>query len=674
MKPDSEVKARVSELHELINEHSRNYHALDNPVIEDSEYDALFQELLGLEEDFPSLKFDYSPTQRVGSKPLEGFSKVDHLAPMLSLDNAFSSSDLEDFNKRILERILDKKDIKFCCEPKLDGVAINLIYKKGILDKATTRGDGKTGEDITHNIRTISSIPLTLSNNSQHKIPPLIEIRGEVFIEKEDFQDINSQAEVNSTKSFANPRNAAAGSLRQLDPRVAASRPLRFYAHGLGYLDSGNLKLPLSQVEMLKGYSSWGLPVNPLTTISKDINECISYFDEMEDVRDSLPYEIDGVVYKVDSFSLQETLGQVSRAPRWAIARKFPAEIGTTKVKSISFQVGRVGSITPVAEFEPLNIGGVVVSHASIHNFDEIERLDVREGDTVSIKRAGDVIPQIIEVDKTKRKKTSNKVLTPEECPSCHSELIKQEDEAVLRCISGIACPAQRKESIKHFVSRNALNIEGLGERIIDMLVETDIVSDFSDLYKIEKKHLIGLEGFADKSSENLISSIAKSKKTTLPRFIYALGIREVGEATALNLSLNYESLDKLLLATKEELVEINDIGPVAAGYILDFFLDKKNVKLINKLISLGISFEEMIVSSDSLLSSKVVVITGSFNQIARSQLKEELIRSGARVASSVSSRTDYLIAGDKPGSKLTKANDLGITVLEEDEIISLLR
>ena len=673
MKVDSEVKSRVLELHKIINEHSYNYHSLDNPTIEDSEYDALFNELLELEAKYPSLSLSHSPTQRIGSEPLEGFNKVDHLTPMLSLENAFNTKDLEDFNKRIMERMVSENKVNFSCEPKLDGIAVNLIYKEGYLHQATTRGDGKTGEDITHNIRTIPSIPLSLLE-SKIKAPSLIEIRGEVFIDIKDFKEINKKAKTDSEKIFANPRNAAAGSLRQLDPRVAASRPLKFFAHGIGSLDFGKDTSPKTQMEVFDCYVSWGLPINPLTEQANDINECISYFKKIESLRGQLPYEIDGVVFKVNSFDMQQSLGQVSRAPRWAIARKFPAEVGSTKVKSITFQVGRVGSITPVAEFEPLNIGGVVVSHASIHNFDEIERLDVREGDTVQIKRAGDVIPQIIKVDLSKRKKDLQKVKPPTACPSCNSKLIKLENEAILRCNAGTNCPAQKTESIRHYVSRNALNIDGLGERIIELLVQNNLVSSLPDLYLLKKKDLLELEGFAEKSASKLLNSIENSKETTLSRFIYALGIREVGEATALSLSLNFLNIERFLLASKEELIEINDIGPIAADHISNYLSKKDNQNQIKKLLKLGIKLQEVQIQSDNLLSAKVVVITGSFAGIARSQLKEELIRAGARVSSSVSKRTDYLVAGEKPGSKLKKALDLEVEVLEEDDVLRILK
>ena len=673
MKESPKIKERVIELHKLINFHSYNYHSLDSPSIEDHEYDALFNELLNLEAEYPSYKYSYSPSQRVGSEPLEGFVKVEHLAPMLSLDNAFNFDDMHDFNKRILDRLTGKEAISYSCEPKLDGIAVNLLYKNGYIEKATTRGDGKVGEDITHNIKTINSIPLSLMNDDS-ELPNLIEIRGEVFIEKDDFDSNNKKAAKLGQKTFANPRNAAAGSLRQLDPSVTASRPLKFFAHGVGFIDKGNFELPESQSDTLSLYKAWGLPTNPLSDVVSNIEECEDYFEKVSNQRQKLPYEIDGVVFKVNDLKDQITLGQVSRAPRWAIARKFPAEVGTTLVKKISFQVGRVGSITPVAEFEPVNIGGVIVSHASIHNFDEIERLDVREGDTVKVKRAGDVIPQIISVELDKRPNDSKKISSPKRLPCCKKDLIKVEGEAILRCTAGLDCPAQKTGSLIHFVSRNAINIDGLGERIIDLLVEQGLVSNFADLFRLKKDDIIELEGFGDKSASNLINSIQGSKETTLSRFIYSLGIREVGEATALNLALNFNNITAFLDASKDDLLEINDIGPVASNFILEFLAEKENIKLVKDLLNLGVNPEEVRIEDNHPFSSKSIVITGSFTNIARSQLKEELIRVGARVTSSVSAKTDFLVAGEKPGSKLKKATDLGIKVLEEEEALMLLQ
>ena len=672
MKFTKKEKNRVLELHSLINFHSHKYHSLDTPEIEDHEYDALFQELLQLEDRFPELLYDFSPSQRVGSKPLDGFKKIEHLIPMLSLENAFNQQDMEDFNKRILERLLIEADVNFSCEPKLDGIAVNLLYKNGRLDLASTRGDGKIGEDITHNIRTINSIPLSLID-SNSKLPNVIEIRGEVFIEKKDFDLANKKAIKAGEKTFANPRNAAAGSLRQLDPSIAASRPLKFYAHGMGFIEEGDFKLPDSQSEMLKQYKSWGLPTNPYNDVAANLEACEEYYLKILNERDILPYEIDGIVFKVNNLAKQLSLGQVSRAPRWAIARKFPAEVGTTIVKKISFQVGRVGGITPVAEFSPVNIGGVTVSHASIHNFDEINRLDVREGDTVDIKRAGDVIPQIISVNLDKRKKGSLKVSLPKRCPSCKNDLVRIEGEAILRCTAGLECPAQRIGSLIHFVSRNALNIDGLGERIIELLVDKKLVLNFADLFRLDIKDIINLEGFGEKSASNLIKSIQASKDTNLSRFIYSLGIREVGEATAMNLALNFNNISKFLAADEQDFLEINDIGPVASNYIKEFLASDENINLVKDLIALGVNPKEMEVKNDNPFSSKSIVITGSFNNIARSQLKEELIRVGARVSSSVSSKTEYLIAGEKPGSKLKKATDLQITILDEEEALKLL-
>ena len=672
MKDSPKVRERILKLHEQINLHSHNYHSLDEPSIEDHEYDALFNELLDLENKFPQYQYSFSPSQRVGGQPLEGFKKIEHLAPMLSLDNAFSDEDMNDFNKRILDRLLGEEIISFSCEPKLDGIAVNLSYRNGNLEIATTRGDGKVGEDITHNIRTINSIPLSLLSDKS-KLPNLIEIRGEVFIEKKDFDLANKKAMKEGTKAFANPRNAAAGSLRQLDPAVAASRPLKFFAHGIGHIEEGNFILPSSQSEMLKLYQSWGLPINPFSDVASNIQGCDDYFLKVSNERDKLPYEIDGVVYKVNDLKKQISLGQVSRAPRWAIARKFPAEVGTTTVKKITFQVGRVGSITPVAEFIPVNIGGVSVSHASIHNFDEIERLDVREGDKVNIKRAGDVIPQIISVDIDKRKKDSKKISLPKRLPCCKKDLIKIKGEAILRCTAGLDCPAQKTGSLIHFVSRNAFNIDGLGERIIDLLVEQGLVSNFADLFRLKKDDIIELEGFGEKSANNLINSIQGSKQTTLSRFIYSLGIREVGEATAMNLALNFNNVTNFLSANESDLLEINDIGPVASGFIQEFLSKNENVNLVKELLKLGIDPKEIEINNNNPLSSQSVVITGSFNTIARSQLKEELIRVGARVSSAISSKTDYLVAGEKPGSKLNKATELGIKILGEEEVISLL-
>ena len=674
MKPSSEEKLRVDELKALIQIHSHKYHVLDELEIEDSEYDRLFQELLSLEERFPELQTQSSPTQRVGSKPASGFKKITHDSPMLSLENAFSIKDLKDFDRRVKERLAIPGNLDYCCEPKLDGVAVNLFYKKGKLDKAATRGDGSVGEDITHNIKTLPSVPLVLLKEGGNKpIPNYLEVRGEVFIESAEFESINKTAKKTGKKIFANPRNAAAGSLRQLDPKITASRPLKLFIHGYGSSDSSDKNIPDNQYEILQLFKLWGLPVNPETEVVKGIDECLDYFLNIEGIRKRLAYEIDGVVYKVNKFNLQKKLGQVARAPRWAIARKFPAETGKTLVNSISFQVGRLGSITPVADLKPVKIGGVTISNASLHNFDEVNRLDVRKGDSVIVKRAGDVIPQITKIDNKDGIKRASKTKPPTECPSCGSWLVRDEGAAALRCLEAQSCPAQLLEMIKHFVSRNAMNIEGLGEKIIQQLIAKELIKDFVGLYELQEKDMILLEGFASKSASNLINSIEASKDTSLQRFIYALGIREVGETTALNLALNYSNVESLIKSSKEELIEINDIGPVAADFIFEYFSKKSRVKLITKLLALGFKLSAPKREENPTFSGKTVVITGSFSAFSRNQLKEELIQKGAKVTSSVSIKTNLLISGENPGSKLAKAGELGIRILTEQELVELL-
>ena len=674
MKPSSEDKLRVDKLRSLIQLHSYKYHVQDNPEISDSEYDSLFQELLSLESNFPSLLSKNSPTQRVGSKPSNAFRKISHDSPMLSLENAFDNQDLKDFDKRVKERIVGKREVDYCCEPKLDGIAVNLFYKKGKLDKAATRGDGSIGEDITHNVRTIKSIPLLLSDaHKKYSVPNSLEVRGEIFIAKNDFKRVNEEAMKKGNKVFANPRNAAAGSLRQLDPQITASRPLKFFIYGYGSSDVIEKNFPVNQFDMLQLFSIWGFPINEETRIVRGIDACEKYFESIERLRETLAYEIDGVVFKVNGFNLQNDLGHISRAPRWAIARKFTAEIGKTVIESISFQVGRLGSVTPVAELRPMRIGGVTISNASLHNFDEVTRLDVREGDVVFVKRAGDVIPQITKVDLKKRKKGSSKIRMPRKCPSCGSILLKEEGMSALRCKASQSCPSQVEEAIKHFASRNAMNIDGLGERIIRLLIKKNLINDVSDLYSLKEEDLIRLEGFASKSAFNLIESIGKSKGTSLQKFIYALGIREVGESTAYNLAFYFGSLEKLLEAKEEELIKIKDIGPVAVKFIKDYFLEKNSKKIISKLLSHGIKLTYPVKATNATFSGKAVVITGSFSSISRNKLKEELINRGAKVAASISTRTDLLIVGKNPGSKLGKAKDLEIDILREQEVENLL-
>ena len=668
-----ESKFRLEKLRELLQYHSYKYHVLDEPEILDSEYDLMFRELLDLEKKYPSLVVKESPSQRVGSKLLEGFKKVNHLIPMLSLDNAFSNSDLKEFQNRIQERLSSSGLVNYCCEPKLDGVAINLFYEDGKLEKAATRGDGKVGEDVTHNVRTLSTIPLVLSKKGNFKIPSSLEVRGEVYIEKKDFEEINKLLEKNQERTFANPRNAAAGSLRQRDPKITASRPLKCLVHGFGSSSAIDSQIPKTQYDFLKEFLLWGLPINQEVYLAKGIEECISYFQKIERKRNQLPYEIDGVVYKVNHFDIQKKLGQISRAPRWAIARKFPSEVQTTLVKEISFQVGRTGSITPVAELEPVSIGGVTVSNASLHNFDEVSRLDIRVRDTVLVKRAGDVIPQIIKVEKGKRPKSSQVLKEPSKCPSCGNKLWKEEDEAVLRCLEKNLCSAQTVEMIKHFVSRNAMNIEGLGEKIIIQLVEKELIRKVSDLYGITLEQLLNLEGFAEKSASNLLKSININKSTSLNKFIYSLGIREVGESTASNLAASFKSLEKIQNATEEDLLEIDDIGPIASNFITEFFSNKKNRELISELIDYGVTFKENKKVISKALRGKTFVITGTFISFSRNKLKGRLQDLGGKVTSAISSKTDFLLAGNSPGSKLTKAEQLDISILSEEEIVELI-
>ena len=672
MKSKSEVRLRIKELCSSIYKHSHRYHVLDDPMISDKEFDLLFTELLSLESKFPEFISENSPTQRVGSKLAEGFQKIQHEEPMLSLENAFDDKELVEFERRIKDRLLVDGELDFCCEPKIDGVAVNLQYQNGGLFKAATRGDGKVGEDILHNIKTIATLPLVLSEESL-TIPELIEIRGEIYIETKDFEDLNKGLREKGEKLFANPRNAAAGSLRQLDPKITSTRPLKLFVHGVGAASTKNSVLPETQFEMLKVLSNWGLPTNSENRLVSGIKGCINYFKKNQESRKLFPYEIDGIVFKVDKFNLQMELGNISRAPRWAIARKFPSETGTSCIKSISFQVGRVGSITPVAELEPVKVGGVVISHASLHNFDEINRLDIRVGDEVLLKRAGDVIPQIVKVYVHKRVKKLAKVQPPKVCPSCQNKLIKEEGGSILRCIAHQECPSQKVEAIKHFVSRDAMNIDGLGEKIITQLVDKNLITDISDLYLLNQEQLLELEGFAEKSAFKLIDSIERSKRTSLSRFIYSLGIREVGESTALNLAVYYGTLNHFFNAREEDLLEIKDIGPIATKFICDFLNNKPSRQIISKLLSSGVEATPSLERSNQKLSGKTIVITGSFNSFSRNKLKEELIQFGANVTSSISSTTDILLVGENPGSKAQKAESLGIQVMYEKELSRLV-
>jgi DNA ligase (NAD+) len=663
------ARERASELREEIDYHNYRYYVLDNPEIPDSEYDRLLRELQALEAQHPELITADSPTQRVGAEPLDAFDEVLHRVPMLSLDNAFSEQEMADFDRRVRDKLESEQEIVYAAEPKLDGLAISLRYEQGHLVQAATRGDGSRGEDVTHNVRTIPSVPLRLLGEGW---PAVLEVRGEVYMPKQGFEALNQRAREAGEKEFANPRNAAAGSLRQLDPRITAERPLAFYCYGFGEIEGGALALSHSAgIEKLR---AWGLRISPELKQVTGVDGCLAYYQDLAQRRDRLGYEIDGVVFKVDRLDLQERLGFVSRAPRWAIAQKFPAQEEMTRLLAIDVQVGRTGALTPVARLEPVNVAGVTVTNATLHNLDEIRRKDIRVGDTVIIRRAGDVIPQVLQIVSKRRPKGTVEFTMPDRCPECGSEVIRDEDEAVIRCSGGLFCPAQRKEAIKHFASRRALDIEGLGDKLVEQLVDEGLVEDPSDLFQLAPETLAGLERMGEKSAANLIDALEKSKNTTLARFLFALGIREVGEATARGLALHYGDLQRLQEADEEELQQIQDVGPIVADHIVTFFRQPHNLEVINRLLQAGIHWEQeqATAASTSNLSGKTVVLTGTLSR-PRQEIKEQLQAQGAKVTGSVSKKTDYVIAGADAGSKLDKAKSLGVTVLDEKGLDSLL-
>jgi len=664
------VQVQIAQLRQQINEYNYRYYILDDPTVSDAVYDQLFLQLKKLENENPQLITPDSPTQRVGSKPQKKFSEVNHIVPMLSLENAFDDEDVFAFDQRVHDRLAISGPIEYVCEPKLDGLAVTIIYEKGLLTRAATRGDGETGEDITANIRTIESIPLHLRGDDY---PELLEVRGEVYMPKQGFLELNARSEERGEKVFVNPRNAAAGSLRQLDSRITASRPLEFFCYGLGQIASGVLFK--TQHDMLTHFKKWGLRVNPETQTVKNINDCLIYQKKLGEKRAQLPYEIDGIVYKVNQIEQQHELGFVSRAPRWAIAHKFPAEEVLTTIEAVEFQVGRTGAITPVARLHPVFVSGVTVSNATLHNMDEIHRKDIQVGDTVIIRRAGDVIPEIVASIKEQRPNDAKQIHLPTHCPICHSKIESIEGEAVARCSGGLFCPAQRKEAIKHFASRRALDIEGLGDKLVDQLVENRLIDNVADLYSLTLEQLSGLERMADKSAQNLLDALNKSKKTTLGRFLYALGIREVGEATAKQLALHFGDLSLLMEATEESLQQVSDVGPVVAKHIESFFREKHNQDVIKKLLEAGIHWEKIEVSRESLpLVGKTFVLTGTLETLSRDEAKEKLESLGAKVAGSVSSKTSYVVVGADAGSKLKKAEELGVAILTEDEFLKFLQ
>ena len=665
------IQTQIDNLRKTLRQYEYEYHVLDNPTVPDSEYDRLFHQLKALELEHPEFLTSDSPTQRVGAKPLSGFSQIRHEIPMLSLDNAFSDEEFNAFVKRIEDRLIVlPKPLTFCCEPKLDGLAVSILYVNGVLTQAATRGDGTTGEDITANIRTIRNIPLQLLTDNP---PARLEVRGEVFMPHAGFERLNEYALEHGEKTFANPRNAAAGSLRQLDPNITSKRPLVLNAYGIGIAEG--VELPNTHYARLQWLKSIGIPVNPEIRLCNGTNEVLDFYRDIQNKRSSLGYDIDGTVLKINDIALQNELGFISKAPRWAIAYKFPAQEELTVLNDVEFQVGRTGAITPVAKLEPVFVAGVTVSNATLHNGDEIERLNIAIGDTVIIRRAGDVIPQIIGVLHERRPDNAKPIIFPTNCPVCDSQIIRIEGEAVARCTGGLFCAAQRKEALKHFVSRKAMDIDGIGGKLIEQLVDRELIHTPADLFKLDLTTLTRLERMGVKSAENALNSLEKAKSTTLARFIFALGIREVGEATALNLANHFKTLDALKAADLEQLQQVPDVGEVVANRIFVFWREAHNVAVVEDLIAQGVHWETVEVkeASENLFKDKTVVLTGTLTQMGRNEAKALLQQLGAKVSGSVSSKTDFVIAGDTAGSKLAKAQELNITVLTEEEFLEQL-
>jgi len=670
-------QARVQDLHQLINQLNHQYYVLDEPSVPDAEYDRHLRELQALEAEFPELKTLDSPSQKVGGQALKSFSQVTHQVPMLSLDNVFSADEWQAFTKRVQDRLVSEKNIKFCAEPKLDGLAVSLRYENGLLVQAATRGDGAVGENITENVRTIKSIPLKLSGENY---PDVIEVRGEVFMPKASFDDLNKAALKKGDKAFANPRNAAAGSLRQLDSKIAAKRNLAFYAYGVGFVEQatsitlGEEWLENSHYQRLCQLKTLGIPMCPEVKLLADSSEVDGFYQHILQVRDNLSYEIDGTVFKVDDIALQQRLGFVARAPRWATAYKFPAQEETTQLLDVDFQVGRTGAITPVARLNPIFVGGVTVSNATLHNQDEIDRLSIKINDYVTIRRAGDVIPQVVSVQLQKRPENARDILFPISCPVCDSAVVKAEGEAVLRCTGGLFCGAQRKEAIKHFSSRKALDVDGLGDKLVEQLVDENLIKTPADLFKLTELDVSTMARMGKKSADNLINGLVKARTTTLPKFIYALGIREVGETTAANLANYFLNFSAIKVADETLLQKVPDVGAIVAKNILQFFQQEHNIEVVTELEAI-MSWPDIEVKSadEQPFIDKTFVITGTLSKMGRNEAKAELQALGAKVSGSVSVKTHFLVAGEKAGSKLTKAQDLGVDILTEDELIALL-
>lgn len=692
-----QAEKRIAELRNEIRKHDYHYYVLDDPVIPDAEYDKLFRELQDLEQQYPDLITRDSPTQRVGGEPSTAFNQVSHERPMLSLGNAFDEQAMRDFDRRVHER-LGIKQVRYNAEPKLDGLAMSLLYENGELVRGATRGDGNTGEDVTANVRTVTAIPLKLQDKDW---PQRLEVRGEIYMNKRSFLALNEYQAKHGGKQFANPRNAAAGSMRQLDPKVTARRKLGFFAYGAGLTEGG--ELPGSQSEMLTSLRKWGFPISAETTVVKNLDGCFDYYRHIGERRQSLPYDIDGVVFKVDRFDYQQQLGYVSRAPRWAIAYKYPPEEAMTKLHRIEVQVGRTGALTPVARLEPVQVGGVTVANATLHNADEIERKDVRVGDTVVVRRAGDVIPEIVRVVKEQRPKNARRFKMPAQCPECGSEVVRPEGEAAARCSGGLVCPAQRVQALIHFASRRAMDIDGLGEALIEQFVAEGLLQTLADIYRLHEHEqaLLKREGWGEKSIANLLTAIEKSKATTLPRFLYALGIPDIGEVTASDLANHFGSLEAIEQAGKDyaeraqasqhegvsraelekqlknlPLRQVPNIGHVIASKLGGFFHESHNIEVIQQLRQLGVHWQDITPdnTAEQPLANVTFVLTGTLDSMSRDEARDKLTALGAKVTGSVSKKTDYVVAGADAGSKLDKARELGIEILEEEAFLRLLK
>lgn len=670
MSTDAIVR-EVETLRETLEQWNHQYYVLDAPTVPDVEYDRQMRRLQELEAAHPQLVRADSPTQRVGGSPLEQFQQIAHALPMLSLDNAFNAQELEDFNRRLQDRLGSDAELEYACEPKLDGIAVSLLYRHGQLERGATRGDGTTGEDITHNVRTIPSIPLRLQGCGY---PDVLEVRGEIYMPRDGFEQMNAEARARGDKPFVNPRNAAAGSLRQLDPRITATRPLQMCCYSVGLVEGGDL--PAMHSDIIAALGQWGMRISSEMAVVQGVAGCEAYYEQLAARRDALPFDIDGIVFKVNSLALQQRLGFVSKAPRWAIARKFPAQEEITQLEGVDFQVGRTGAITPVARLQPVFVGGVTVSNATLHNSDEVARLGVKIGDTVVVRRAGDVIPQVVSVVESKRPADAQAIVFPEACPVCGSAVEREPDEAVLRCMGGLVCAAQQKAAIKHFASRKAMDVDGLGDKLVEQLVDEGLIHNVADLYRLTLEQLMPLERMAEKSALNLLAALDKSKATTLPRFLFALGIREVGEATALNLARHFGNWEALAEASEAQLLEVDDVGPVVADHLRQFFDAQQPMAVVASLRAAGVQWPdiEVAAASEQPLAGQTWVVTGKLERLGRAEAKSLLQELGAKVAGSVSARTQCVVAGPGAGSKLTKATELGVEVIDEEAFLVRLR